>query len=158
MVASAQADTLARQLAQECCLFFSPGSRASNLGLQKANDALALAQPQFSSTFETLRNEAATLFKQAAQHWHSAPLVSGRLLHKEAKENYEQITFRAKKSGSPLAKAVDALMQLEHVSGVVDDCLRTATNFRRSREGPSAKVFVSSEPYNLNWERNRYQP
>lgn len=155
-VTSAQADQLANRFAEQCYLFFSPGSRFAYLGLRKANEALQ--QPEVSSSRASFANQAAEHLRQAARHWHSAPLVTGRILHTRGKENYYQIATRALKYGSPLATAAEALMDLGDVGTLVDICLITASNFQGDRHSAtrSTDTFAFQRSYELIWEQNLY--
>jgi nuclear pore complex protein Nup155 len=156
---SAQADKLADLFAEQCYLFFSPGSRSAYLGLRLAGDAL---QQAYSSPRRlSLAKQAADHLRSAAKHWHSAPLVTGRILHAKEQDTSDQIALRAMQYGSPLAKAVDALMQLEDVASVVEVCLLTASNFKGGRSvGQDSPVnFVTrdgSSPYAFPWEQQLY--
>lgn len=155
---SAQADQLANQFADQCYLFFSPGSRSAYLGLRRASEALTY--PQGSSHRRSAGKQAADHLRDAAEHWHSAPLITGRILHTKGQETFDQIALRAKQYGSPLATAVEALMRLEDVASVVDVCLLTASNFsEKGQIGLSAVDQIglsSSNRLGFAWEQNLY--
>jgi nuclear pore complex protein Nup155 len=155
-VQSAHADQLASLFADQCYLFFSPGSRFAYLGLRKANEALV--QPISSSSRISLADQASQHLRQAAQHWYSAPLITGRILHTKGKETFRQIALRAMQYGSPLAKAVEALMELKDVANVVHICLITAANFKSDRATAvrSAEPLGAQRNYELSWEHNLY--
>jgi nuclear pore complex protein Nup155 len=154
---SAGADQLAGLFAEQCYLFFSPGSRFAFLGLRAACDALVY--PMASSRHAALANQAATHLRSAAQHWHSATLISGQILHSKGQETYNQIALRAMHHDSPLAKAVDALVQLGDVSNAVEICLTTASNFMGSgSRNPSERLGLRSNAsgYTFGWEQDLY--
>jgi nuclear pore complex protein Nup155 len=136
---SADANQLANLFAGQCYHFFSPGSRFAYLGFRSANDAFAC--PPNSSRRAVRVKEAVVYLKQAARHWFSPPLITGRILRTREKEGYTDIAERASRFDSPLAKAVTLLIQLGEVSGVVDICLLTASNFT----GKKISVSDSSE-------------
>lgn len=153
---SAQADQLASTFAEQCYLFFSPGSRYAYLGLRKASGALL--SHSSSSQRVHLAREAAQHFYQAAQHWHSAALITGRILHKKGQETTLQIAERAMLYGSPLAKAVDVLIQLNDVDSAVNICLAVASNFKKVGNAQESLVdsFGTNQIYDLAWEQNLY--
>lgn len=155
-VKSAQADHLSSCFAEQCYLFFSPGSRFAYLGLRKADEALR--QPIASSSRVSLANQAAQHFCQAAQHWYSAPLITGRILHTQGKESFHQIAHRAMQFESPLAKAVEALVELEDVASAVEICLITASNFKTDTVMTVRPYlqFGVQQKYELGWEQNLY--
>lgn len=152
------ADDLANQFAEQCYLFFSPGSRWAYLGLRRANEALT--SPYGSKLRRSLTKQAADHFRSAAKHWHSALLITGRALHSKGTETFEQIAIRALQFGSPLAKAVEALMLLQDVNSVVDVCLLTASNFNKQRRPrPSMGPLATENGSSANafpWERQLY--
>jgi len=155
-VTSAQADQLANLFAEQCYLFFSPGSRFAYLGLRKAYEGLQ--QPLMSSSRTSFANQAAENLLQAASHWHSAPLVTGRILHTKGKETFHEITALALEFGSPVAAAAEALMDLGDVSKVVEVCLTTAANFQGDRQTSrrSAGSFAAQRSYEFTWEQHLY--
>lgn len=155
-VTSAQADQLANLFAEQCYLFFSPGSRFAYLGLRKAHEGLQ--QPVLSSSRTSFANQAAENLLQAASHWHSAPLVTGRILHTKGKETFHEIAALALEFGSPVAAAAEALMDLGDVSKVVEVCLTTAANFQGDRQTSrrTAGPFAAHRGYEFNWEQNLY--
>ena len=93
-------------------------------------------------------------------YWYNAPLITGRILHGQGNESYEQIALRAMRFDSPLAKAADALFQLSDVVSIVDVCLTTASNFggRSSKQDLAAITgnLSDSNPDMLPWERMLY--
>jgi nuclear pore complex protein Nup155 len=156
---TAQADDLVDKLGAQCYLFFSPGSRFAYSGLRKAAQALN-CHPE-SALRRELKHAAKHKLKQAAQHWRSAALVTGHVIHKKEKESYQEIAQRAIQYGSPLAMAVAKLIQLEDVDTAVDVCLSVASNFRRMGGGREATGFelqsIASHPTEkLSWEHNLY--
>ena len=155
-VTSAQADQLAKLFAEQCYLFFSPGSRYAYMGLRKAYEGLQ--QPLLSSSRASFLNQAAENLLQAAYHWHSAPLVTGRILHTKGKESYEMIAAMAFEFGSPVASAAQALMDLGDVSTVVTVCLTTAANFigDRTINRRKADFFTDHHSNELAWEKDLY--
>ena len=153
---SAQADQLAKLFAEQCYLFFSPGSRYAYLGLRQGSRALACHTS--SSLRSQLVRETGEYFRQAAQHWYSAPLITGRILHKRGEESYSQIAERAMQYGSPLASAVDLLIRLEDVVSAVEICLVVAANFKRTTTARDNQTttFGQAHTYELDWEQNLY--
>jgi nuclear pore complex protein Nup155 len=150
---SAQADQLANLFADQCYLYFSPASRFAYLGLRTANEALSL--PVFSSSRNTLSDQAAQYLLKAAHHWHSPSLVTGRMIRTMGKESYDEVARRAIQQGSPLARATEALMDLEDVVNIVDLCLITASNFVAPPLRGSLESSVQGT-FDLNWEQNLY--
>jgi nuclear pore complex protein Nup155 len=154
---SAEADQLSGLFADQCYLFFSPGSRFAYLGLRAAGEALSY--PVAASRRTALTNQAAVHLRNAAEHWHSAPLISGRMLHTKGQETYDQIAYRAMQHSSPLAKAVNALIQLGDVANAVDICLISASNFMGSRsKGLSSgrRGLRNTSGYTFGWEQDLY--
>ncbi|GAX19428.1 nuclear pore complex protein Nup155 [Fistulifera solaris] len=156
---TAQADDLVDKLGDQCYLFFSPGSRLAYSGLRKAAQALN-CHPE-SALRRELKQAAKFKFKQAAQHWRSATLVTGHAIHTKEKESYKVIAQRAIQYGSPLAMAVAKLIQLEDVDTAVDVCLSVASNFRRIGGGRETTGFelqsIASQPTDkLSWEHYLY--
>ena len=153
---SAQSDQIAMMFSTECYLFFSPGSRSAYLGFRYGNEALRC--PNGSERRASLSLLAADHLRSAAQHWYSAPLVSGRILHTNGNESVEQVALRAVQHGSPLARAVDVLVGLGDVASAVDVCLITASNFKESGCAGWSSI-QSDEPLAKNafsWEHNLY--
>ena len=154
-VSSAQADQLANLFEDKCYLFFSPASQYAYLGLRCASEAMAL--PTHSPNRNALAIQAAKHLCQAAMHWHSEPLVTGRMIHAKGKESYDQIARRAIDSGSPLAKATEVLLELEDVVNLVEVCLITAANFTDKHFMSYSSVNGSFDgKYELKWEHNLY--
>jgi len=157
---TAEVDRLANQFADQCYLFYSPGSRSAYQGTRFANEALS--RPYGDSQRAALINTAARHYLDAARHWHSAPLVTGRIIHPKDQETIEQIACKALQYGSPLATAVDILVRLEDVVGVVDVCLKTASNFKDSRALTIASAAdfsglqTNADGYDLPWEQHLY--
>lgn len=150
---SVEADQVATLFAEQCYLFFSPGSHFAYLGLRQAREALT--QPLNSLNRIALGNQASQHFHQAAQHWHSSSLITGRIQRNQTKETMDEIASCAIRFGSPLAKISEALMDLEDVASIVQVCLTTAANFKcdeLSRPDPSG----SHRPSELDWEYNLY--
>jgi nuclear pore complex protein Nup155 len=155
---SADANQLANLFAEQCYHFFSPGSRFAYLGFRSANDAFAC--PPNSSRRAVRVKEAVAYLKQAARHWFSPPLITGRILRTREKEGYANIAERASRFDSPLAKAVTLLIQLGEVSGVVDICLLTACNFtgKKLPVSDSSDLMFREHVSNniLPWEQGLY--
>ena len=154
---TAESDELAKLFTSECYLYFSPGSYYAYMGFRAANEALSCAPS--SARHAALTNQAAEYLKRAAHHWYSAPLISGRILHGQENESYEEIAQRAMRYDSPLAKAAAVLFQLENVVGVVDVCLTVASNFGGRPQAPHSPGEVGSaeiSPDMLPWERVLY--
>ena len=124
---SADEKQLANLFAEQCYHYFSPGARFSYLGFRSANEALAM--PPNTSRRGVRVTEAVRYLKQAARYWYSAPLITGRILHTREKESYDEIANRATRFDSPLAKAVELLIQLGEVAAALDICLLSASNF-----------------------------
>lgn len=135
---SADAKRLAQMLSEQCYHFFSAGSRFAYFGFQAAHDALALPSGQRSRKVGRAL-EAVENLKQAAMHWFSPSLISGRILQTKDSQSYNRIAERAIEYDSPLAKACALLMELEDVASVVDLCLLTASNFK-----PGMKLTIDS--------------
>lgn len=152
--ASGEANQLAGIFADSCYLFFSPGSRSAYLGLRSASEARRVQKN--TARFVSLRNEAANHLLEAAKHWHSTPLITGRVLHSGDKESYSQIAKRAKQFGSPLAIAAEALAALDAVSNLVQVCLVTAANFKNGQPSSSFGSFAAPQRVDLSWEKNLY--
>jgi nuclear pore complex protein Nup155 len=154
-VSSAQADQLANLFAEQCYLFFSPASRFAYHGLRAASEAMSL--PSMSPNRNALAVQAAQYLRQAAMHWHSEPLVTGRMINSKGKESFDQIARRAIECCSPLARATEALMELEDVVNVVEVCLITASNFTEKRSLAYSSTNGAFEGnYELQWEHNLY--
>jgi nuclear pore complex protein Nup155 len=153
---SAQADDLAKMFAEHCYLFFSPGSRYAYFGLRQASRAM-MCHPS-SSERTNLAGQAAEYFRQAGLHWHSAPLISGRIIHKKGKETYSETALRAIRHGSPLASAVGALIQLGDLASAVEICLAVAANFKSGggKRAIPSDALGGADAYELGWEKNLY--
>ena len=155
---TAEADQLATLLASDCYLYFSPGSHYAYMGFRCAAEAMSCAPS--SARRAALTNQTAEYFKRAACHWYSAPLITGRILHGQENESYEQTALRAMRFDSPLAKAAAVLFQLDDVVGIVDVCLTAASNFggRHRKQEPqgSLQSMVHSGSDMLPWEHVLY--
>ena len=134
---SNDADGMARLFAESCFLFFPPASRFAYQGIRCAMEALDCA-PSSIRRMELAAKAASNLI-DAAKHWYSATMISGRLLRSRGNESREEIVARALQHGSPLAKAADLLVQLEDVASVVEICLLTASNFHSRRSAVHAR-------------------
>jgi nuclear pore complex protein Nup155 len=155
---TAESDQLATLLASECYLYFSPGSHFAYMGFRSAGEAISCAPS--SARRAALTNQTAEYLKRAARHWYSAPLITGRILHGQENESYEQTALRAMRFDSPLAKAAAVLYQLQDVVGIVDVCLTVASNFggrhkKQEPPGSPASIFDSGSEM-LPWERVLY--
>jgi nuclear pore complex protein Nup155 len=159
VVPSAQTDRIANLFAEQCYLFFSPGSRFAYMGLRLAAEALSSSQ-LLSSRRLALTQQAASNFRSAAGHWYSAPLITGRILHQRRQESHSEIANRALQYGSPLAKAAQSLMQLEDVASIVEICLLTAANFKSEVPSTSSSSVLTSSTTgsasSLSWEQHLY--
>jgi nuclear pore complex protein Nup155 len=155
---SAESEELAQLLSSECYLYFSPASHYAYMGFRAANEALSCAPG--SSRRIALSNQTSEYLKRASCYWYNAPLITGRILHGQGNESFEQIALRAMRFDSPLAKAADALFQLSDVVSIVDVCLTTASNFGgRSLKQELAAItgnLSDSNPDMLPWERMLY--
>lgn len=155
---SAQADRLALLFSEHCYCFFSPSSRFTFNGLRAASKAMACHPSSLDR--RNLVTEVGQNFVRAAQHWHSASLVAGRILHKKEKESFDQVAERALVYESPLAIAVNILIQLEDVSTAVQICLDVAANFRTmvfnrsSRRG--SLLPEKTNVFDFEWEHALY--
>jgi nuclear pore complex protein Nup155 len=155
---SADSDELAGQFADQCYLYFSPGSRFAYFGFRFAHDALLRCES--TSTQRTVLSKKATeCFKKAARHWFSPTLIVGGYFHNAESESSEHKALRAMQSDSPLAKATSLLIQLGDVVGVVDVCLITASNFGgKDLRDTSLGLAVGEEKSSsmLPWEHGLY--
>ena len=153
---SAQTDELANMFAEQCYLFFSPGSRYAFFGLRQASRAMSYHTASSERTH--LARQAAQFFRQAGQHWHSASLIAGRILHRKGKETYSQVAQRAIQYGSPLASAVGALIALGDAASAVQICLEVASNFKKNTKakGHASDALGQTHQYELAWEQNLY--
>ena len=157
-VPTAQADRLAEEFANKCFLFFSAGSRLAYRGLRSAHEAVTMTS---SVQKHSLVQQAAHYFKQAASHWHSAPLVTGRALRSKDKLSHEAIAMTAIEHGSPIAMAVRALIRLEDVASAVEVAMITINNFQTLHQyATSTDGLESSMPggqvTQYAWERHLY--
>jgi nuclear pore complex protein Nup155 len=150
---SADADRMASSFATQCYLFFPPASRFAYHGIRLAMEALA-CQPT-SARRRSLAAQAATNLCNAAKHWYSPSLISGRLLRARGNESAKEISIRATKYGSPLAKAAGLMVQLEDVASIVDMCLLTADNFRTRRSKVLSRDALPHDKA-LSWELELY--
>lgn len=148
---SADADTLANQLETQCYLFFSPGSRFSYLGFRSANEALSCMKS--SGRRRNLSKKAVEHFKMAAKCWTSPQLVTGRMMHTERAETYDQKVNIALQYDSPLAQAAAALLKIDELIAIVDICAITAANFRGT---PDSHALLISDNNGFAWEKTLY--
>lgn len=153
---SADANSLATLLAEDCYHFFSPGSRYAYLGFQSAQTALAL--PFGHTRRQVQARQAVDYFKTAAKNWFSPSLITGRLLHTRESEGYDDIAQRALQFDSPLAKACAFMVELGEVAAVVDICLLTASNFtfNKAMSADTSALAVRSTKIVYPWERGLY--
>lgn len=152
---SADAKELARILSDQCYHFFSPGARYAYFGFQSALDALN-SPPEQRSRRMALTAEAVESLKQAAQHWLSPSLITGRTLQNSEMESYEKISERALHCDSPLAKACDLLIELEDVQAVVEICLLTAANFGENTSASTELLPWRNPNKQYHWEKSLY--
>jgi nuclear pore complex protein Nup155 len=152
-------DQIASHFAEQCYNYFSPGSRSAFLGFLRANEALESTIG--SSQRVSLTNQAGNYFRNAAKHWVSAPIITGRILHSRGRELYSDIALRAFEYQSPLAKASDLLIQLDDVATAVEICLLTSMNFQTNGSSTSTTNLFASEKVPTNaafpWERQLYR-
>ena len=153
---SADADALANQIADQCYLYFSPGSRFAYLGFRTATEALGC--PESSSRRASLSAQAVTHLKRAASYWHSAPMIVGRTMRSGESETPDQKAIRALHFDSPVAKAAALLMRLGEVAAVVDLCTITASNFGSTNDSAFAKASIqeTGSETALDWESGLY--
>jgi nuclear pore complex protein Nup155 len=148
---TADSDQLAKSLATQCYLFFSPASRFAYLGFRSANEARGCMD--LSARRATLSKQAVEHFKMAANFWTSAQLITGRLMHTGEAETYEQKVNIALQYNSPLAKASSILLDIGEVVAIVDICTITASNFT----GKSGiKMLTNGEQGGFQWEKTLY--
>jgi nuclear pore complex protein Nup155 len=152
---SADAKEIARILSEQCYHFFSPGSRYAYFGFQSAQDALN-SPPEQRSRRMALTVEAVENLKNAAQHWFSPSLITGRTLQNSDVESYERLAERARQCDSPLAKACDVLIELESVPAVVEICLLTASNFRNIASSAVELAPWRNPNKEYHWEKALY--
>jgi len=150
---TAQADQLATELARQCYLFFPSSSRFTYEGLRRAN--LALSHTLGSSQRRDLGAEAASSLIEAARHWHSASLITGRLVRGNGKETYFETACRAIEYNSPLARATTLLVDLEDVGNVVEICQITSMNFRTVKVAGGLRDTIRQDGM-LRWESELY--
>jgi len=124
------------------------------LGFQTG--AAALQQAPASNQQMRLRNEASKFLKRASKYWHSAPLITGRLLHPTDKEEHEKLARRAMDDGSPLARASQLLFELNDIGGLVDLCLTAAANFTGSKSAFKREEGDSIPSDMFTWEYDLY--
>ncbi len=153
-----ESNNLSATLNNQCYLYFSIGSRLTQLGFSHAR--YAMSQQPSTKTRVDLTNSASSYLQQAASHWHNPILVTGRIedQSKESSLTYEEMAIKAHEAGSPLARAAFVLMELSDVVGVVNVCLICAGNFggvlfnRESSDYSPEKQTGSM----LTWERGLY--
>jgi nuclear pore complex protein Nup155 len=152
---SARADSLADQLKSDCYLYFSSGSYSAYLGFRYANEALAC--PMGSKRRVSLASSASDHLKNAAQHWYSASLISGRIVHTNNQETIDQVALRARGYNSPLEKAMNVLIRLGDICNAVEVSLITASNFQRGWDMIDRSLPLDgSSPLPYPWELNLY--
>lgn len=141
---SAEADKLASSLGSQCYLYFSAGDRLTFQGFQYANHAYAC--PENSIKRDEYANEAGRLLREAAKHWKSPTLVSGRIMHQDiidTAHNSSSLSHHNNKSyyaqNTPVANAASALMSIGNVGAIVDVCLVCASNFGGTVKGTVAE-------------------
>jgi len=128
---SLEADTLAKEFAKDCYLFFSPGAHYAYLGFSFGSRALSSARG--SVQYTDFASKATRCFRLAAPHWHKTSMVASRSIQAKGQAGYQEAAQAAMKSGSPIAKATSMLVQLEDVKCAVEVCLTTANNFSGKR-------------------------
>ena len=165
IVSSVESDNLCSMLSQQCYLFFSIGSRLTFLGFRNAEVAL-------STSSMSKQNEhamaASKYLREASKHWHNASHVTGQLFDASKVPNngvqnaymgFNELAFRAIENGSPLARAISVLMEVNDVAAVVDVCLTCARNFDVHLMTVSNDLSASEELLSgsmLPWERTLY--
>ena len=157
MSSTVSADTkeMAQILSEQCFHFFSPASRFAYFGFQYAQDALN-SPPEQRSRRMALTGEAVECLKQAAQHWHSPSLITGRTIQTPEVESYENIAEGALRCDSPLAKACDLLIELESVPALVEICLLTAANLGNNASTVGDLISWKNSGNEYNWEKALY--
>ena len=157
---TADCEGLAKSLARECPFYFSPSTRFSYNGFRAAENALKLHPGE--SRRLALEDEAIKNFLLAAKNWHSADLISGRLLHTtDSEKQYVAIAQRALDYNSPLAKACYLLSKLGSdyaLESLVDVCLETLENFRPSTTTTRSETALTIDRVEtrFEWEKNLY--
>jgi len=127
---SVESSNLSSQLASQCYLFFSIGSRLTHLGFSKAHAAMS-QHPNTASRNE-ITNAASAHLRKAATHWYNPTLIAGRFNlgdQQVSNVSFDDLAANAHDAGSPLARAAFVLMELQDVIGVVDVCLICSRNF-----------------------------
>lgn len=152
----AEADRTASALESQAYLYFSAGDRLTFQGFRAVRSAHA--SPEGSARRIEFGNRAALLLRKAARHWKSPNLVCGRT----GFQNDDDGSLPAS-SSSPVLKASNALMSIDHVGGVVDVCLVCASNFGGSVKGTSAENDPAESPLRMDttsgalpWETGLY--
>mmetsp|Transcript_26949 Transcript_26949/g.40789 ORF Transcript_26949/g.40789 Transcript_26949/m.40789 type:complete len:1699 (+) Transcript_26949:181-5277(+) len=127
LIPTADSDEIAKKLASECYLYFSPGSRYAYLGFRAAKEALRCVDD--SARRLACVDQSVEKFLTAASFWTNAQLVTGRLMHSGEIETYTQKAHVALRYDSPLARAAEILLKLQQYVAIVDICSITASNF-----------------------------
>ena len=148
---SADANSLAEALSQNCYYFFSSGNWYSYLGFKSAHEALAAAPESQGRKMKA--KEAANYLNMAAKNWYSPTLITGQLLQTRDSEGFGEVAQQAIQHNSPLAKACSFLAELGDVANLVNICLATASNFT-SKEGRFGHNTVSQGSH--SWEVGLY--
>mmetsp|Transcript_14692 Transcript_14692/g.35843 ORF Transcript_14692/g.35843 Transcript_14692/m.35843 type:complete len:1892 (-) Transcript_14692:135-5810(-) len=157
---TADCDGLATALSTECPFYFSPGTRFSYNGFRAAENALKL-HPGETRRLAAER-DAVENFSLAAENWHSADLITGRLLHTaDSEKQYVAIAQKAMDYNSPLAKACYLLSKLGSdyaLESLVDICLVTSENFRPRTTTTSSVTALAIDRVEtrFEWEKDLY--
>lgn len=156
---SVELNRLSSFLSRECPLYFSIGSRLTQLGFSTALSAMS--QQPATRQRDQLTKSASSYLRQASKHWYNPVLVSGQPHISKTPSNsddYEILALRAHESGSPLSRAAFALMELSDVVGVVAVCLTCASNFGGIKydADTSPTDMENSTGTMMPWERGLY--
>mmetsp|Transcript_19161 Transcript_19161/g.29193 ORF Transcript_19161/g.29193 Transcript_19161/m.29193 type:complete len:1376 (+) Transcript_19161:217-4344(+) len=147
VIPTADSDAIAKSLATECYLYFSPGSRYAYLGFRAAKEALRCLDD--SARRSACIKHSVEKFLTAASYWTNAQLITGRLMHSGEIETYTEKAHVALRYDSPLARAASILLKLEEYVAIVDICSITASNFNGKHNSTaltdSATVFYPWE-------------
>lgn len=158
MNVSVESKNLSSNLSQDCYLYFSVGSRLTYLGFRAAYEALSRPQP---SDVRLDRTRAASLYlRDAASHWYNPSHVTGLSFNNRSSLDMgmgcDSIANLALEYGSPVARAASVLMELNDVSGVVDVCLISASNFSELSFQTNVDSSLVFDESMMPWEKELY--
>lgn len=151
VIPTADSDAIAKSLANECYLYFSPGSRYAYLGFRAAKEALRCSDD--SARKSACVKQCVEKFLTAASFWTNAQLITGRLMHSAEIETYTEKAHVALRYDSPLARAAEILLKLQQYVAIIDICSITASNFD-GKNNSSALTDAATVSY--PWENMLY--